>query len=163
MLVQAQVLRDEALLARIDFDLHLATLQRAVRSAVEARLAAAESAGGGGAGAGGGGVPVETLQAKLARLQLESLGASELFNGFAMVRGAALAWGGLQQCHVGRLNARPDAQRVSMTKRAMLPCMQCMQYAQQCPASALLPACNHLVTNRFSDPIASAPANRTSA
>ena len=81
--LQAKTLRDDGLASRLETEWWLALLQQELLVAVEARLEAAQREGGGG------GAPVDTLRQKRQTLQLQSLSATEMFNGVAKVRCAA--------------------------------------------------------------------------
>lgn len=73
------MLRDDSVIARMDYDLHLAMLQQEMLTAlgglVDEAAVAAEPP-----------FAMDTLVALQAQLQLQSLSASDLFNKFAMVR-----------------------------------------------------------------------------
>jgi hypothetical protein len=80
--VQANTLRDQARAERLEHEWCLALLQQELLEAVEKGFEGARRIGADSAL----GVPLDTLRQKQLVLQLQSLSASDLFNGVAVVR-----------------------------------------------------------------------------
>lgn len=80
--MQAKTSQDPAQVERLEHEWRLAMLQQELLEAVEKALDIAQRSGADTAM----GVPLDTLRQKKSILQLQSLSASDLFNGISMVR-----------------------------------------------------------------------------